>query len=143
MGSAALLNAVFRLLANDATFLAFKGLTPTSTIDLKVAYIQQEEDPDEIVTADTIPIVLMYTRPGKPDHRTTQVYLGKVVIDCFAKDGNTARQMVDQTMVLMQNWEPNAPGAFVARFAYETSFKTGIVGTKGHRVFYDISSYVG
>jgi hypothetical protein len=141
MGSAALLNQVWALLANDATFLGFKSLTPASDNASKASYIVKEEETDSIVTGSTIPIVLLYTRPGKPDVRTTQVYIGKVVIDCFANAGNTARQMVEQTQAIMQSWGPS--GFFVCRFAYDTSFKTGITGVKGHRAYYDVSSYVG
>jgi hypothetical protein len=143
LGSAALLDSVARLLANDAEFLAFKGLSPESSLDDKAAFIVKEEETDGIVTSDSIPIVLIYTRPGKPDHRTTQVYIGKVVIDCFAADGNTARMMSDRTLQLMQNWVPDDQASFVCRHAYDTSFKTGIPGVKGHRHYYDISGYVG
>jgi hypothetical protein len=141
MGSAALLDQVWALLANDATFLGFKSLTPASDNASKAAFIVKEEETDSIVTGSTIPIVLLYTRPGKPDHRSTQVYIGKVVIDCFASTGNTARQMAERTQAIMQSWEP--PGFLVCRFAYDTSFKTGITGVKGHRVYYDVNSFVG
>ncbi|WAH38236.1 hypothetical protein [Alicyclobacillus dauci] len=107
----------------------------------KVAYIVKEEETDGIVDSTTIPIVLLYIRSGKPDVRTPTVYIGKVVIDCFASSGNTARQMVERTQALMQNWEP--PGFFVSRSAYDTSFKTGITGVKGHRIYYDVSYFVG
>jgi hypothetical protein len=214
MGSAALLDQVWALLANDATFLSYRGwfnkataaasvsagatslpvtsivsyvsgeqlqimngsvlvatatvsqtgtgqtipvsalsaaVTQNQTVQSKLAttssgtdkllYIVKEEETDNIVTGSTIPIVLVYTRPGKPDHRSTQVYIGKVVIDCFASTGNTARQMVERTQAIMQSWEP--PGFLVCRFAYDTSFKTGITGVKGHRVYYDVNSFVG
>lgn len=140
MASADLINAVFRRLANDATFLAFKSLTPASPMSSKVAYVNKEEETDGIVDSSTIPIVLLYTRPG---HATQRIYTGKVVIDCFAADGNTARMMVDQTDVLINNWVPDSQSAYGCAWAYDTSFKTGITGVKGHRVFYDVMQYTG
>lgn len=139
--SAALLDQVWKLLANDATFLNFKGLTPASDGASKAAYIVKEEETDGIVDNTKIPICLLYIRPGVKDHRTPQVYIGKVVVECFASTGNTARQMVEQAQALMQNWEP--PGFFVSRQSWETSFKTGITGVKGHRASFDVSYYVG
>jgi hypothetical protein len=143
MGSAALLDQVWALLANDTTFLGFKSLTPASDGASKAAYIVKEEETDNIVTGSTIPIVLVYTRPGHADARTIQAYTAKVVIDCFAVDGNTARKMVDQTHALMHNWKPPNVSAYLCRSAYDTSFKTGISGVKGHRKFFDVLTYVG
>ncbi|GMA50129.1 hypothetical protein GCM10025857_14860 [Alicyclobacillus contaminans] len=141
MGSAELLDQVWKLLANDATFLSLLRLTTSTDNATKATKIVKEEETDGIVTTSTIPMCLLYIRPGKADVRTPTVYLGKVVIDCFAKDGNTARKMYEQALALMQNWEP--PGFFVSRMAYDTSFKTGITGVKGHRVYFDVSYFVG
>lgn len=138
--SADLLNEVFLLLSNDATFLNFKGLAPTSPIADKVAYIVKEEETDSIVTSDTIPIVLLYSRPG---HKSQRIYTGKVVIDCFAKDGNTSSMMTDRTNALMTNWKPPNTPAYMCDYAYDTSFKTGIPGVKGHRIFFDVMQYNG
>lgn len=141
MDSSDLLNVVWEQITNDATFLGFKGLTSSGTVAEKVAYVVKDEETDGVVDNTTIPICLLYIRPGKPDHRSPTVYIGKVVIDCFAKDGNTARLMTKQAKALLQNW--TSPGMWVARFAYDTSFKTGIVGVKGHRIFFDVNYYVG
>lgn len=143
MSSAALLDSIWRLLANDPAFLAFKGLAPTSPIEDRADYIQKEEETEGIVDANTIPICLLFVRPGKFDHRSSQVYISKAVIECYAHDGNTARKMAEHTMGLMQNWQPDGLPSFVCRLAYDTSFKTGIPGVKGHRIYYDVSYYVG
>jgi len=141
MNSADLLNQIFAVLANDATFLNFKGLTPTSDIADKAAYIQKGQETDGVVTNETIPICLLYPEAGTADTRTLTVYIGKVVIDCFAANWNAAAVMAGQAQKLLHNWHVH--GIYVARFAYDTSFKTGIVGVKGHRVFFDVNSYIG
>jgi len=140
LNSAGLLNQVWALLANDPTFLGFKGLTPSSTGADKLAYIVKGRQTTDIVTGTSIPINLMYIMPGYFDSSSTRVFISKVVVECYAKDLNTACLMCDQVGKLTQNWTP--PGFFVSRFSNDTSKPTGITGVECQQVTFGVSYFV-
>lgn len=118
-------------------------LSVQSSSQDKAGFVVQEEETDGVVSSSTIPIVLIYTRPGHVHSYSTRHYTGKVVIDCFASSGNVARMMVDQAVSLIHDWTPDVTQTYLASKAYDTSFKTGIQGVKGHRVYFDVLQFVG
>jgi hypothetical protein len=138
-------DGVWEALANDEQILTFKGLTPSSSIDEKVNYIVRSEETDGVITADVLPIILIFTRPGKPDVRTKQMYNDKIVVEVYAADAYKAQQIADRVFDVLHNAELVSPTFQVSacRFAYATTFRTGIPGIRGHRLWFDVSYFIG
>lgn len=139
-------DGVWLALANDLTIRSFKGYDATTTIaTIAQNYIFKSEETDGVVMASTIPLILIYTRPGKPDPHTKQMYNDKIVIDVFAGDDYRARQMADRVFDVLHNAQLQTPTFTVpvCRFAYATSWRTGINGVRAHRLFFDVSYYIG
>ena len=141
MGSATLLEDVWSVLAADAEFLAFKGLDPTTADELAISeYIVNDEETNDL--EQKVPICLLYERPGAIDRRTTQVYVSKVVLACYATTQIEAQKMADRAWELLKKWQP-CGSAFSCQLAHRTSFATGLPGVKGFRSFFDFQTYVG
>jgi hypothetical protein len=139
------IDGVANALAKDAVLLNFKGLIPSSPNDQLAAFIVKSEETDGVIDQTKIPLILLYTRPGRPDSRTSQMYNDKVVIDVFAANSFIARQMVDEIQRVLQNATLSSSGEMASgcRFAYATNFATGLQGVRGHRVYYDVLNYIG
>jgi hypothetical protein len=138
-------DAIWYALASDAQILAFKGLTPTSPIENIRSYIQRTEETEDVVDADSIPLILIYTRPGSQSRKSIQFYYDKVVIDSYASDDDTAKQMADRIFNVLQNGVYDAPDIPIGNIhlAYHTSFKTRIQGIRGYRLYFDVMVYIG
>lgn len=139
------IDGVTKALASDDQILSYKGLTTSSPLADLAAYIRETEQTEGIVTAETIPLILIYTRPGKPDRSTIQQYISKVVIDVFAKDSYTARSISDRVFDVLHNADLPSPTFQIStcRYAHDSDFVTGISGVEGHRSWFDVSFYIG
>lgn len=135
-----ILNAVFQVLTGDTTLLGYFGLTPSSTIAQKAARFKKEQEPEGLVTPQSIPLVLMYPQPGVYDPRNWMVYKGKFALDIFSSDLFKAMQIGARAKELLHDQRLPVQGtaAFNCYHVYETSFRTGISGVKGFRQWYDI-----
>lgn len=139
------IDGVSQALAKDEQILSFKGLTLSSPVADVANYIIETEQTEGIVTADTIPLILLYTRPGKTDKSTLQQYIQKIVVDVFAQDRYNASLITDRVFDVLHNADLPSPTFQVStcRYSHDTDFVTGINGVDGHRTWFDVSFYIG
>lgn len=139
------IDGVWIALQNDAQIMNFKGLTVPATAAQIATYIVETEETDGLVDATSVPMILVYTRPGRPDPGTKQLYNDKIVVDVYAATDYTTHAMADQAFAVLHNANLPSPNMTMSacRFSFGTSFKTGIVGVKAHRLYFDVSYLIG
>jgi hypothetical protein len=139
------MDGVVSVLAKDAALLSFKGLSLASLPAQIAEFIVKSEETDEVIDHTKLPLILAYTRPGKPDIRTPQMHHSKIVIDVFAPTDYIARQMADEMFKVLHNGDTSTTSETVSgcRYAYGTSFMTGIQGIKGYKMYFDVLHYIG
>jgi len=139
------LDGVVSKLAKSETLLSFKGLTLASLPAQVAEFIVKSEETDEVIDSTKVPLILIYTRPGKPDIRTPQMHHSKIVIDLFAPTNYIAQQMSDEIFLQLQNSDTSTLSETVSGcwYAYGTSFMTGLQGIRGHKLYFDVFHYIG
>ncbi|MDK8182112.1 hypothetical protein [Paenibacillus sp. UMB4589-SE434] len=134
-----LIDAVYATLRSDQKILQMLGLPIAPTQEELAKRIVRGMEPDHTITADTIPMILAYIKPGRFT-RNHLVYEGKFCLEFLSHTTKQTREMADRAFDLFHDKSIQLQGfrTFCCELAFDTHFATGITGVKGYSAVYDV-----
>lgn len=137
------MNAVWKQLTDDAVFLAFFGLIPSSTIALKAGKVQKEMEPNGLTSTNNL-MVCIFPATGLRSRYNPEVYDANFQADIFAPSLFTAMSIGKEIMRLLHNQTIAVSNTanFAIEFLNEASGSSGVTGVKKHSMRFEMSEVI-
>jgi hypothetical protein len=134
-----LIDAVYNTLKKDVEFMALFGLTPSSPSKEITARLVRGMEPEKAITGETVPMVLMYIKPGRFSNNQL-VFEGKFCLDFYDKSSFQAKILFKRAFKLFHDKRITDTnfGSFLCVLAYDSDYATGITGVKGYESIFDV-----